>query len=414
MAAPSTADATMGDAPTPDRASTPEVAVTTDSSDHGTPPPQTYNDSNYHFNHSTPGNTVYYNPTTVMDQLHITERQTTTAPPVPDNIPYTQFFTAFTLEEYQLLSQQQATPLAQLDYTRPIHCIPRDLRMPHYNSTLLSISLPEAANVHYYHTTSLHTTTGDNTNYFIIQLQIEQPLLLRYLASGQFLHFTRDYISYMMSVQHNYYLPTTTLAQTVLKVNYNMTTFTDNYSLRNNYVWNYHMPLLLPELLHYLYNRDQLHDFQRKAITTILCKSIQYYGFTLLTMTNLTQHHKALLHRFLRDYDQHMSCPEIDDERLRGAPLHDKLFHHQLLRDLGQSTTDGPSLPHPEMGTTFLSSCSTTTSACLHYFRPAPYIELEPEQRELLSAGHYFCQYSRSNEQQWFSSLLSIHVLHFS
>ena len=285
----------------------------------GIPPPQTYNDFNYHFNHSTPGNTVYYNPTTVMDQLHITEHQTITAPPLPNNIPYTQLFTAFTLEEYQLLSQQQATPLAQLDYTRPIHCIPGDLRMPHYNSTLLSISLPEAANVHYYHTTSLHATTGDNTNYVIIQLQIEQPLLLRYLTSGQFLHFTRGYISYMMSVQHNYYLPTTTLPQTIFKVNYNMATFTDNYSLRNN-VWNFHMPLLLPELLHYLYNRDQLHDYQHKAITTILCKSIQYYGFTLLTMTNLTQHHKALLHRFLRDYEQHMSCPEIDDERLRGAP----------------------------------------------------------------------------------------------
>ena len=91
MAAPSTADATMGDATTPDRATTPEVAVTTDSSDHGTPPPQSYNDSNYHFNHSTPGNTVYYNPTTVMDQLHITEHQTTTTPPLPDNTPYTQF-----------------------------------------------------------------------------------------------------------------------------------------------------------------------------------------------------------------------------------------------------------------------------------------------------------------------------------
>ena len=78
-----------------------------------------HNDSNYHFNHSTPGNTVYYNPTTVMDQLHITEHQTTTTPPLPDNTPYTQFFTALTLEEYQLLSQQQATPLAQLDCTRP-------------------------------------------------------------------------------------------------------------------------------------------------------------------------------------------------------------------------------------------------------------------------------------------------------
>ena len=98
---------------------------------------------------------------------------------------------------------------------------------------------------------------------------------------------------------------------------YSSTSATSNLA---NYIWNYHMPLLLPELLHYLYSRDQLHDFQHKAITTILCKSIQYYGFTLLTMTNLTQHHKALLHCFLRDYDQHMSCPEIDDERLRGAP----------------------------------------------------------------------------------------------
>ena len=80
-----------GDATTPDRATTLEVAVTTDSSDHGTPPPQTYNDSNYHFNHSTPGNTVYYNPTTVMDQLHITEHQTITAPPLANNIPTRKF-----------------------------------------------------------------------------------------------------------------------------------------------------------------------------------------------------------------------------------------------------------------------------------------------------------------------------------
>ena len=120
------------------------------------------------------------------------------------------------------------------------------------------------------------TLTANTNNYVIIQLQIEQQLLLRYLTSGQFIHFTRDYISYMMSVQQNYYLPTTTLPQTIYKVNYNMTIFTNNYSLRNNYLWNYHMPLLLPELLHYLYNRDQLHDYQHKAITTILCKSIQH------------------------------------------------------------------------------------------------------------------------------------------
>ena len=138
-----------------------------------------------------------------------------------------------------------------------------------------------------------------------------------------------------------------------------MTTFTDNYSLRNNYVWNYHMPLLLPELLHYLYNRDQLHDFQHKASTTILCKSIQYYGFTLLTMTNLTQHHKALLHRCLREYDQHMSCPEIDDERLRGAPNYMTTF--------SPPTTMRPwTVDYRWYRThTFLSSCSTTTSACL-------------------------------------------------
>ena len=359
---------------------------------------------------ATMGNTVYYNPTTVMDQLHITERQTTATPPLPDNTPYTQVFTALTLEEYQLLSQQQATPLAQLDYTRPIHCIPGDLRMPHYNSTLLSVSLPEAANVHYYHTTSLHTTTIDNTNYVIIQLQIEQPLLLRYLASGQFLHFTRDYISYMMSIQQNYCLPTTPIPQTIHKVNYNMTTFTDNYSLRNNYLWNYQMPLLLPELLHYLYNRDQLHDFQRKAITTILCKSIQYYGFTLLTMTNLTQHHKALLHRFLKEYDQRMSCPEIDDERLRGAPNYMTTFftthYYATLDNRLQMVQD-----YRAQNGDYIFELMLHYNKCLpHYFHPAPYIELEPEQRELLSARHYFCQYSRIDEQQWFSSLLSIHV----
>ena len=361
------------------------VAVTTDSSDHGTPPPQTYNDSN----HSTPGTTVYYNPTTVMDQLHITEHQnhyTTTA----RQHSLHSIFPCITLEEYQLLSQQQATPLAQLDYTRLIHCIPGDLRMPHYNSTLLSVSLPEAANVHYYHTTSLHTTTGDNTNYVIIQLQIEQPLLLRYLTSGQFLHFTRDYISYMMSVQQNYYLPTTTLPQTMYKVNYNMTTFTDNYSLRNNYVWNHHMPLLLPELLHYLYNRDQLHDFEHKAITTILCKSIQYYGFTLLTMTNLTQHHKALLHRFLREYDQHMSCPEMDDERLRGAPNYMTTFFTTNYYTTLDSRLQMVQAFRARNGD-YIFELLLYYNECLpHYFRPAPYIELEPEQRELLSAGHYF------------------------
>ena len=135
MAAPSTADATMGDATTPD---------TGGGCHYGLQRPWNSTTSNLQGLQLPlqPGNTVYYNPTTVMDQLHITEHQTTTTPPLPDNTPYTQFFTALALEEYQLLSHQQATPLAQLDYTQPIYCIPGDLRMPHYNSTLLSVSLP--------------------------------------------------------------------------------------------------------------------------------------------------------------------------------------------------------------------------------------------------------------------------------
>ena len=291
MAAPSTADATMGGATTPDRATTPAVAITTDTSDEGTPPPMDYTEANYRFNHTTPGATAYYNPATIMEQLHLTEYQTTTTPPLHNNTPYAQLLT--------LKSTNYSHYNKQFHF--PIHCIPGDLQMPHYNSTLLSTSLPEAATVHYYHTTSMHTTTGNNYTYVIVQLQVEQQLFLRYLTSGQFVHFTRDYISYMMSIQNTFYLPTTQHPQLVYKVEYDMTTFTDTYSLKNNYIWNYHMPLLLPDLLHYLNNRDQSHDFQHKAITTILCKSIQYYGFTLLTMTNLTQQHKIQLHRFLRD-----------------------------------------------------------------------------------------------------------------
>ena len=130
-----------------------------------------------------------------------------------------------------------------------------------------------------------------------------------------------------MSVQQNYYLPTTPIPQTIYKVNYNMTTFTDNYSLRNNYDGNYHMPLLLPELLHYLYNRDQLHDFQHKAITTLLCKSIQYYGFTLLTMTNLTQHHKALKTPLSQGVRPTQVVPRDRRRATTGSSkLHDNLF----------------------------------------------------------------------------------------
>ena len=191
---------------------------------------------------------------------------------------YIQLFTALTLEEYQLLSLQQTTPLDHLDYSRPLQRIPGDLRKTHYDSTLLSITMAEACNVHYY-----------PDHYVVVKRHIEQELLLRNLTSGQLLHFTRDYISYMLSTQTPHYVPTSQHAQRVYKVDYGMSRFTEIYSLKNNYIWNYRMPLLLPDLLHYLNHHDQLYDFQYKAITTILHKSTHYYGFTLLTMTHLTQ-----------------------------------------------------------------------------------------------------------------------------
>ena len=222
----------------------------------------------------------------------------------------------------------------------------------------------------------MQTTTGDNYTYAIVQLQVEQLLFLRYLTSGQFVHFTRDYISYMMSIQNTFYLPTTQHPQLVYKVEYDMTTFTDTYSLKNNYIWNYHMPLLLPDLLHYLNSRGQLHDFQHKASTTILCKSIQYYGFTLLTMTNLTQQHKTQLHRFLRDYDQRMTCPEIDDERLRGAPNYMTSFfttHYFATLDSRLQMVQAYRGQHWALhawarSSTTSGSCLTNSIQHLHYF----------------------------------------------
>ena len=143
---------------------------------------------------------------------------------------------------------------------------------------------------------------------------------MRYLTSGQFIHFTRDYISYMLSIRTENYLPTSQHSQLIYKVDYDMGRFTDIYSLKNNYIWNYHMPLFLPDLLHYLNNHEQLQDFQHKAITTMLGKNIHYYGFTLLTMTNLTAQQRLQLHHFLRNYQHQVAPPEVDDNRLRGAP----------------------------------------------------------------------------------------------
>ena len=145
-------------------------------------------------------------PTAITEQLHIIEHQTATALRLNDHTHYAQLFTALTLEEYRL-SLQQTTPLDRLDYSRPLQCIPGDLRKPHYDSTLLSITMAAACNVHCYHTTSFHTTTGHPDHYVVVKLHIVQELLLRYLISGQLLHFTWDYISYMPSTQTPHYLP---------------------------------------------------------------------------------------------------------------------------------------------------------------------------------------------------------------
>ena len=169
----SAADATMGDT-TPNQALTPRAEETMDSSDRGSLPLPHYDETNYHFNHTTPNTTPYYQPSAIMEQLHTTQYQTTQTPLLHNNTHYVQPFTAFTLEEYKLLSLQQSTPLGQLDFTRPLQCIPGDLRMPHYDSALLSISLAEACNVHYYHTTSLHTTTNHNDSYIVVRLHVEQ------------------------------------------------------------------------------------------------------------------------------------------------------------------------------------------------------------------------------------------------
>ena len=218
-----------------------------------------------------------------------------------DDNNYVQLYSAITLEGYQLLSLQRPTPRSQLDYTLPVQ-------------SSRSTALAEACNVHYHLTTSMHITTNDYNNYIVVRLRVEQGLLFRFLISGQFVQTTRDSISNMLSIEAKHYISTAQFSQCIMKE------FTTIYSLKNNYIWDNHMPLLLPNLLHYLYNNDQLHDFQHKAITTILRRSIQHYGFTLLTMTNMTSQQRNRLHRFLRDHNLRIPLPGVDDDQLLGTP----------------------------------------------------------------------------------------------
>ena len=60
----------------------------------------------------------------------------------------------------------------------------------------------------------------------------------------------------MLSIQAKHYISTAQFSQCVYKVNYDMKKFTNVYSLKSNYIWDNRMPLLLPNLLHYLYSND--------------------------------------------------------------------------------------------------------------------------------------------------------------
>ena len=162
-----------------------------------------------------------------MDHLTIVEHQTTSTPPVNHDQNDIKVFTALTLEEYELLSQQQTTPINHLNHSMPIYCLPADLH----------IHVTESVNFYYYHVTSLHVTTNYPNTLVVIQLLLKQELLLRYLTFGQLVNFSRDYVSYMLSVTGNHYLPTLQVSQHLFQADYNMEQFTATYSLSNNYIW---------------------------------------------------------------------------------------------------------------------------------------------------------------------------------
>ena len=228
---------------------------------------------------------------------------------------------ALTLEEFQLLSQQQTTPIPELNYNLPIHDLPSDIRMPIYDSLPLHLRLSEAVNFYYYNLTSLHLTTQYINSMVIVQLHLPQEVLLRFVVSaGQVTNFSRDYVSHMISITDKHHLPTRQLHQRLHRINYDLDQITTTFNLSNNFIWNYHMPLYLPELLNYFDQPQQLQDHHYKSINTILHKSATYYGITLLTATNLSMQHKLLLHNFLTTTGQALAPPECDYNRLRGGP----------------------------------------------------------------------------------------------
>ena len=152
------------------------------------PPPEAYNALNYHFNHQLPTNAPFYRPD---DILHLTTVEYDSIhTPTDQGRNYAEVYVGLTLEEYQLLSQQQTTPMPDLDYQLPIHNLPSDLRMPLYDSLPLSLRFSEAFNFFYYHLTSLHLTTSHTNSMVIVRLHLPQEILLHYISSGHLINFS--------------------------------------------------------------------------------------------------------------------------------------------------------------------------------------------------------------------------------
>ena len=181
---------------TPVRVSTPpDRQNTTDSSSMATlaaPPPQAHNALNYNFNHQLPTPAPFYRPDNMLAHLTAVENNTPDTPAINPAQNCFRVYVALTLEEFQLLSQQQTTPIPELSYNRPIHDLPSDIRMPMHDSPPTAQGLSEAVNFYYYNLTSLHLATQYINSTVIVQQHLPQQFLLRFVSAGQVTNFSRD------------------------------------------------------------------------------------------------------------------------------------------------------------------------------------------------------------------------------
>ena len=195
-----------------------------------TPPPEAYNSLNYNFNHQLPTPAPFYRPDDILAHLTTTENNFPDTPAIDPEQNYFRVYAALTLEEFQLLSQQQITPIPEPNYNLPVHDLPSDLRMPHYDSLPLHLRLSEAVNFYYYNLTSLHLTTQYTNSMVIIQLHIPPEVLLRLVSAGQLVNFCRDCVSHMISIKDEHHLPTRQLHQRLHRITYNLDQITTTFN----------------------------------------------------------------------------------------------------------------------------------------------------------------------------------------